>query len=136
MNALKCTGIFAASGLLLLATSGCGSPNDRSDVRSPAKQSSEADNTERNAEGGATALDQGGSEADRTVTQQIRQAIMDESDFSVNAKNVKIITRDGKVTLRGPVKAADERSRIEAIAERIAGAGNVNNQLELETSRN
>jgi len=45
---------------------------------------------------------------------------------------VKIITQDGKVTLRGPVKSAEEKKRIEDLATAVAGADNVDSQLEVE----
>lgn len=76
--------------------------------------------------------DQGSSEADRNTTQQIRQALMKDNNLSFTAKNVKIITVNGKVTLRGPVNSAAERSAIEAAARKIAGVSQVDNQLELK----
>jgi hyperosmotically inducible protein len=78
-----------------------------------------------------TPMDQGGSEADRKITQQIRQAVMKDGSLSFSSKNVKIITINGKVTLRGPVKSAEERSAIERAAAQVAGAGRVDNQLEI-----
>jgi len=77
-------------------------------------------------------MDQGGSESDRTITQEIRRAVVAQDRFSTNAKNVKIITVDGVVTLRGPVKTADEKATIASLAGRTAGAKRVDNQLELE----
>jgi hyperosmotically inducible protein len=95
----------------------------------------DADNTARNAndENKATPFDQGTSEADREVTQKVRQGLMDDNSLSTTARNVKVITREGKVLLRGPVNSAEERSRIESIAEGIAGMGNVTNELEIKT---
>ena len=93
------------------------------------------DNTGRNVRdrGGATLTpgDQSESEADRTLTQRIRQAVVAEESLSTNAKNVKIITSNGVVTLRGPVKSAQEKATIEAKAHQIAGANNVESQLEI-----
>jgi hyperosmotically inducible protein len=77
-------------------------------------------------------MDQGGSESDRKITQQIRQAVVNDGSLSFTAKNVKIITVDGKVTLRGPVKTEQERAAIEAAAKRIAGAAVVDNQIEVK----
>lgn len=95
----------------------------------------EADNTgvnERDREGSAlTPLDQGSSEADIELTQSIRQALMDADALSFTAKNVKIITRDGQVVLRGTVKSAAERSTIQRLAKDAAGKGRVTNQLEV-----
>ena len=76
--------------------------------------------------------DQGTSEADRKTTQQIRQALMKDNSLSFGAKNVKIITLNGKVTLRGPVNSEAERASIEAAARKVAGVTQVDNQLELK----
>jgi len=77
-------------------------------------------------------MDQGSSESDRKITRDIRQAVMSDSSLSFTAKNVKIITRDGKVTLRGSVKSAAERTAIEAAARRVVGNGAlVESQLEV-----
>jgi len=83
-----------------------------------------------------TPLDQGNSQADVDTTAQIRKEIIADSAMTTDAKNVKIITLNGHVTLRGPVNTADEKSRIAEIADRIASAGNVDNQLEVSTDRN
>jgi len=94
-----------------------------------------ADNTEKNErDRKATALtpgDQGESEADRTITQRVRQGVVGHDGLSTTATNVKIITVDGVVTLRGPVKSAEERSTIESIAQRADGVKRVDNQLEI-----
>jgi len=76
-------------------------------------------------------MDQGKSEADRKVTQQIRQAIVKDSSLSFTAKNVKIITQNGKVVLRGPVKTDAEKASIEAAARKVAGDGQVQSLLEV-----
>ena len=81
-----------------------------------------------------TPLDQGNSQADVDTTAQIRKEIIADSGMTTNAKNVKIITLNGHVTLRGPVNTAEEKNRISAIADRIASAGNVDNQLEVSTT--
>jgi len=75
--------------------------------------------------------DQSENEADRTITQNIRQAITADDSLSTNAKNVKIITNDGTVTLRGPVKSEKEKTDIEAKAKQVAGVKRVDNQLEV-----
>jgi hypothetical protein len=95
-----------------------------------------ADNTARNVRDGGsktlTPIDQGNSQADIDTTAQIRKEIIAGKDMSVNAKNVKIITNKGQVTLRGPVNSAEEKRLIGDIAINIAQAGNVDNQLEVE----
>jgi osmotically-inducible protein OsmY len=101
----------------------------------PAPAGKKADNTAVNQrdrdDKSLTPMDQGGSEADRKITQQIRQAVMKDGSLSFSSKNVKIITINGKVTLRGPVKSAEERAAIERAASQVAGAGSVDNQLEI-----
>jgi len=57
---------------------------------------------------------------------------MADGSLSFTAKNVKIITQNGKVTLRGPVNSQEERNAIEAAARKIAGSGQVDNQLEVK----
>ena len=93
------------------------------------------DNTGRNVRdrGGATLTpgDQSESETDRTLTQRIRQAVVADDALSMTAKNIKIITINGLVTLRGPVKTMEEKRTIEAKAQQIAGADKVDSQLEI-----
>ena len=77
--------------------------------------------------------DQSGSPSDLKTTQTIRQAIVSgTNDYSVAARNIKIIASNNKVILRGPVKSAEEKAGIVAIAKNIAGEGNVGDQLEVE----
>ena len=78
-----------------------------------------------------TPEDQGGSAVDRELTQQVRQSVVKDDALSILGKNVKIITRDGVVTLRGPVKTAAEKSQIGAIATETKGVKRVENQLEI-----
>lgn len=95
----------------------------------------QADNTrvnERDRESSAlTPMDQGESEADRDMTQSIRKAVIADDSLSFTAKNVKIITRDGLVTLRGAVTNAREKSTLERTALSLAGPKRVVNQLEV-----
>jgi osmotically-inducible protein OsmY len=96
----------------------------------------EPDNTARNVRdrnnSTLTPLAQGNSKADLDTTSQIRKEIIAGKDMSVSAKNVKIITIDGHVTLRGPVNTAEEKRLIGEIADRIAHSENVDNQLEVK----
>jgi osmotically-inducible protein OsmY len=92
------------------------------------------DNTGRNVRDRGdtvTSGDQSETTADRTTTQKIRKAVVADDSLSMDAHNVKIITVDGAVTLRGPVKSEDERKKIGAMAEQVAGASKVRNQLEV-----
>jgi hypothetical protein len=95
----------------------------------------ESDNTARNVrdrdDRTLTPLDQGNSQADVDTTAQIRKEIIADTQMSVNARNVKIITMNGHVTLRGPVNSEEEKHQIGDIADRIAQSSNVDNELEV-----
>jgi hypothetical protein len=98
--------------------------------------STDADNTARNVrdrkEDRLTPLDQGTSDADVQTTRRIRQEILARAGLSVNARNVKVITVNGRVTLRGPVNDDTEKQAVAEIANRIAQYGNVDDQLEVK----
>ena len=78
-----------------------------------------------------TPIDQNENQKDIDVTANIRKRVVD-TKLSLNGQNVKIITQNGKVTLRGPVKSDDEKKQIEQIASDVAGIGNVDSQLEIQ----
>ena len=93
------------------------------------------DNTGRNVRDRSgdtlTPGDQSENKADLTLTQRVRRELMADKSLSTDAKNVKIITINGVVTLRGPVNTVKEKSTIEAKAQSIAGTTNVDSQLEV-----
>ncbi len=95
----------------------------------------DADNTGRNVRDrdavAKTPFDQGESEADRTITQRLRQAIVADDTLSTNAKNIKIITNNGVITLRGPVNSPKEKDDIMRKVQAIAGNNRVENQIEV-----
>lgn len=78
-----------------------------------------------------TADKQGNSKQDVDVTRQIRKQLTADDSLSTYAKNVKVITKDGSVTLKGPVRSADEKAKIEQIAKQVAGAEHVTSQIEV-----
>ena len=79
--------------------------------------------------------DQSETPEDRRLTQTIRQAVMKDKSLTMTAKNVKIITAQGKVTLRGPVKSAEEKTKINDLAKAAAGEVPVDNQLEVKAAK-
>ena len=81
-----------------------------------------------------TSGDQSNSSADLKITQAIRQALMKDSELSTTAKNVKIITDNGQVTLRGPVKNAQEKAKIDQLARSAAGGAKIVDQLDVKKS--
>jgi hyperosmotically inducible protein len=78
-----------------------------------------------------TADDQSQSPEDLDLAKRIRQSIESDDTLSANGKNVKVVTRGGMVTLRGPVRDEKERTAIGDKALRIAGTGKVENLLEV-----
>ena len=121
--------------LLLSVFLVAGCSKNESEDKQVSKTAVEPDNSGRNVRDrdnqNKTAGDQSESEADRTISQNIRQAISADDSLSTNGKNVKIITSDGTVTLRGPVKSDKEKAQIEAKAKQVAGVKKVENQLEI-----
>jgi hyperosmotically inducible periplasmic protein len=125
--------LFSLALLVLGGYAGNAHPTERT----PAPPAQTApDNTGRNVRdrGDATLTpgDQSENQADRTLTKQIRKAVVADKSLSTMAKNVKIITVNGLVTLRGPVKNPHEKETIEAKAQQIAGVNKVDNQLEVK----
>jgi hyperosmotically inducible protein len=93
-------------------------------------QQTAPDNSKANQNTNAPTADQQKmNPADRDLTKKIRMALHDDQSLSMYAHNIKIISQDGKVTLRGPVRSEDEKAAIEAKAVSIAGDGNVTNHL-------
>jgi len=83
-----------------------------------------------------TADQQKMNSGDRELTRKIRQAVMADKNLSTYAHNVKIISQNGKVTLRGPVRSEEEKSTIASKAADVAGgANNVDNQLTVKPSK-
>jgi hyperosmotically inducible protein len=68
---------------------------------------------------------------DREITRLIRRSITQDKDLSTYAKNIKIITQNGNVTLRGPVRSEEEKKTIEAKANEVAGADHVKSEIQL-----
>jgi hyperosmotically inducible periplasmic protein len=79
-----------------------------------------------------TADQQKNTHSDRDITQQIRQAITKDKSLSTYAHNVKIITQNGQVTLKGPVRSEDEKRAVESKAAEVAGESNVTSQLDVK----
>ena len=79
-----------------------------------------------------TADQQKENRSDRDITQQIRQSIMKDKSLSTYAHNVKVITQNGQVTLKGPVRSEDEKKTVEAKATEVAGDNKVTSELDIK----
>lgn len=143
MNASRYIVILGLAALVSLAA--CGSDNDPRVNATPAgnrndaaRAGPDADNTAKNKVDRSgdtkTSLDQSESSAHIKITAEIRRAIMDDDNMSMNAQNCKIITdKSAVVTLRGPVNSQAEKDSIDAKAKAVAGVTRVDNQLEVKT---
>ncbi len=114
------------AALLVCATSIVSSPSIAADI--------DADNTKRNQEDSSalTPMDQSNDPRDIKIVAAIRGAITDDSTLSTNAQNLKVVVRQGAVTLRGPVNNMSEKSRIEQIAKNTQGVVRVDSQINVK----
>ena len=92
------------------------------------------DNTKTNkgdaSKTAVTADQQKMNASDRTLTQNIRKSIMADKSLSTYAHNVKIISQNGVVTLKGPVRSDEEKKTVVAKAVEVAGSSDkVTDQL-------
>jgi osmotically-inducible protein OsmY len=124
----------AALVALAFVSAGCSTGEDRA-AKQAAQKTPAPDNTatnERDRSGAElTPVDQGGSDAELAITQDIRQRIAANDALSMNGKNVKVITSGSVVTLRGPIDTNDERIVIVNAAQGTRGVTRVDDQLEL-----
>ena len=125
VRSVLCTGLLLGAGVLASAQ------------EPSAQQASPApDNTKVNerdmSQDKPTADQQKDNRSDQDITQQIRRSIMKDKSLSTYAHNVKIVTQDGQVTLRGPVRSEDEKKAIEAKAAEIAGGDKVTSELNIK----
>ncbi|MBA2430779.1 MAG: BON domain-containing protein [Chthoniobacterales bacterium] len=95
-----------------------------------------ADNTGKNerdrSDDAKTSGDQSNSPEDIKITAAIRRAVVADDSLTMTATNIKIITADSVVTLRGPVNTAAEKTTIGQIAQKNAGGARIDNQLEVK----
>ena len=95
----------------------------------------DADNTGRNVRdrdaGAKTAGQQSNASGDVRLTREIRRAVVADDSLSTNAHNVKIVTVNGVVTLRGPVSSPEEKMRVQEKAQTVAGVKRIDNELEI-----
>lgn len=126
---------LAAAMSLMLVSFSAGAADSTVGNTQAAEESVQPTNTEINKRDRnnqtLTPMDQSGSKADREITQGIRQSIM-KQELSMNAKNIKVITRNGEVTLRGPVDSQSEVEQIVQMAKAVPGVKTLKNELEVK----
>lgn len=92
-----------------------------------------SDNTRTNqadrSKTGSTADQQKNNKSDRDTARQIRKVLTGDKSLSTYAHNVKVISQNGTVTLKGPVRSEEEKKTVETKAAEVAGASNIKNEL-------
>ncbi len=87
------------------------------------------DNSAQNKNQTTTADNQFNAKADRLTTAQVRKAIMADKNLSTYGHNVKIITMNGTVTLKGPVKSEEEKQKIASDVAGVVSSDKITNTL-------
>jgi hyperosmotically inducible periplasmic protein len=129
MNLKRIT-MFVSLGFFIFTAASIAAPRFQDQQTAP-------DNTKANQNQSApTASDQPMNASDQEIVQKIRKSIHADDSLSMYAQNIKIISQDGKVTLRGPVRSVDDKKSIQAKAVAVAGKGNVTNLLKIAPANN
>lgn len=122
---LLCSGLLLSVGVMARAQ------EPTSQQASPAADNTKTNQRDRNTNE-PTADQQKENHSDREITQQIRQSIVKDKSLSTYAHNVKIVTQNGQVTLKGPVRSEDEKRAIENKAAEVAGQDKVSSELNIK----
>jgi len=123
-----CAGLLVGSGTLALAQD---SQEPTAQQASPAVDNTKVNERDRSKDE-PTADQQKDNRSDEDITQQIRKSIMQDKSLSTYAHNVKIVTENGQVTLKGPVRSEDEKRTIESKATEVAGENKVTSELDIK----
>lgn len=126
---LKCVSrTILAAGLLLAGTALMNAQDNSANTQPDNTRINQRDRNSSEP----TADQQKSNTSDRDMTKQIRQAIVKDKSISTYGHNVKVITQNGVVTLKGPVRSEDEKKAIESKAAEVAGADKVSDELEVK----
>ncbi len=98
---------------------------------SPAADNSKVNQQDQRANE-PTADQQKDNRTDEGITRQIRQSIVADKSLSTYAHNVKIITQNGQVTLKGPVRSEEEKQAVASKAAAVAGENKVTDDLSIK----
>lgn len=132
MSSIYMSSMIAIASSVLMIDLSAYAADDKAAANAPADHSAQnmqAENKKLDAQS------QGHSKADVELTRKIRQAVVKDDSLSTNAHNIKIITMDGNVILKGPVKSIEERKKIESLARKVAGKAPVKSDLEIEIEK-
>ena len=120
--------LAASAAIALLCPPGVLSTTSQAFAQAGTAQTA-PDNSNQNKDHANTADNQTNAKSDRLTTQKIRKAIIADKTLSTYAHNVKIITADGAVTLKGPVQSEDEKQKIASDAAGVVSADKITNEL-------
>ena len=122
---LLCSGLLLGVGVVARAQ------DATSQQAPPAADNTKTNQRDRSANE-PTADQQKENRSDRDITQQIRQSIMKDKSLSTYAHNIKIVTQNGQVTLKGPVRSEGEKRAVETKAAEVAGQDKVSSELDIK----
>jgi osmotically-inducible protein OsmY len=129
---MKLAALFVLASLTTVVACEDKKPDTTSTTSAAMGDKGAGDNTKRNEvdKGNTvTPIDQGNGQADLDTTASIRKALMSEDSLSTNAKNAKVITNNGVITLRGAVNTQAEKTTLVARAKENAGSNKVVDEL-------
>lgn len=119
-------GILVGGSSINLATAQQNPPKAADNTKANQRDRSSAESTSDQAKN---------NPSDREIMQKIRKAVMDDKSLSTYAHNVKIISQNGKVTLKGPVRSEEEKQSIKKIATDVAGADNITDEITIKPDK-
>jgi osmotically-inducible protein OsmY len=122
-----CVRILASTAILIFSSAGLAL--ESTVLVQPSGVQTAPDNSAQNKDHGITADNQANAKADRLTTANIRKAIIADKGLSTYAHNVKIITVNGAVTLKGPVTSDEEKEKVASDAASIVSADKITNHL-------
>jgi hypothetical protein len=126
---------FAPTALFIACAALVGSADLRAQQQPPTAPDNTKVNTRDRKPTAVTADQQNNNKTDLETTRQIRKALVADKSLSTYAHNVKVVTQNGKVTLKGPVRSEDEKKAVEAKAAEVAGAANITNQISIAKTK-
>jgi len=116
--------IGAVSAVIVLTWSLAGIPAHSQAADNSRQNKDQASSGDKNS-----ADNQPNAQPDRQLTADVRKAIVGDKDLSTYGHNVKIITRSGHVTLRGPVKSEQEKKQVLSDVATVVSPENITDKL-------
>jgi hyperosmotically inducible protein len=123
---------WVARDLVLIAVLGALSPASPSSRPSEQSPENAQPNYPSKSPSAASADQQAQSTKDRELARKIRRSVVTDKSLSIRAHNIKIIAKNGTVTLRGAVRSDQEKNAVTAKAIQIAGANNVKDEISVK----